>query len=93
MATETQRHRVSKTPTVSAGRNEMFQGAHDVVVGRDHAASSAENRGNYRPRRLLFGRSRFLCASVPLWPIRFRCGKPLRAARGVIFRGAAVLEL
>ena len=66
MATETQRHRVSKTLTVSAGRDEIFQGAHDVAVRRDDAASSVEHRGINRARRVLFARSRFLCASVLL---------------------------
>ena len=73
MATETQRHRVSKTLTVSAGHNEMFQGAHDVIVRRGDAASSVEHGGNNRARRVLFARSRFLCASVPLWPSSFGC--------------------
>ena len=85
MATETQRHRVSKTLTVSAGRNEMFQGAHDVIVRRDDAASSVEHRGNNRARRVLFARSRFLCASVPLWPL---VGRYLSMVR---HRGATAL--
>ena len=76
MTTETQRHRVSKTLTVSAGRDEIFQGGHDIIVRRDDAASSVEHRGNNRARRVLFARSRFLCASVPLWP------SPLVAAAG-----------
>ena len=75
MATETQRHRVSSTLTVSAGRNEMFQGAHEFIVRRDDAASSVEHRGNNRARRVLFARSRFLRASVA---IPFGCGRRLR---------------
>ena len=33
MATETQRHRDSKTLSVSAGRGEISQGAHDAAAG------------------------------------------------------------
>ena len=65
MATETQRRRVWKTLTVSAGRDEIFQGAHNVIVRRDDAASSVEHRGNNRGRRVLFARSRFLCTTNP----------------------------
>ena len=87
MATETQRHRVSKTLTVSAGRNEVFQGAHDVIVRRDDAASSVEHRGNNGACRVLFVRSGFLSASVPLC----LCGHPLLvAAAGCAGRSSKV---
>ncbi len=68
MATETQRHRVLKTLGVSSGRNKMFQG--DVIVCEMTLLAASDRSVNNRARQVLFAHShsRFLCASVPLWP-------------------------
>jgi len=85
MAKEAQSHRVSKTPTASAGHKDMLQGssrrhrprdaASSVEHGGNNAASSVEHGGNNKGGRVLFARSRILCAPVSLWPTPVDCGR------------------
>ncbi|GEM_PF-5671761 len=67
MATETQRHRVSKTPTVSAERNEMFQATHSSSAGMTLLPALITEAiiepAEYSSLSLAF--------SVPLWPSLF----------------------
>ncbi len=71
MAKEAQSHRVSKTPTASAGHNDMLQGAPGVIVrGTLLAASNTEatiKAGECSSLALAF--------SVPLWPTPVDCGR------------------